>query len=186
MPLTALIEAPTIEQLALLVAGDADRDSLVLIRDGGDLPALFLVHDGDGETMLYRNLALRLNDEHAVYGLQPYVLAERADGRHPYRRDGRLPHPQDTLDPAAGTVSGGECGAGGVIAFEIALQLKRQGENAALVAVIDAADVAATRKNLRMAGQRLSRLSVCDKPEQRARFDRRIMTGGQKGPEQSK
>ena len=38
---------------------------------GRDRPPLFLVHDGDGETMLYRNLALRLNADHAVYGLQP-------------------------------------------------------------------------------------------------------------------
>ena len=60
LPLTSLIEASTIEQLARLVVGAADQDSLVLIRKGRNRPPLFLVHDGDGETMLYRNLALRL------------------------------------------------------------------------------------------------------------------------------
>ena len=71
LPLTALIEAPTVEQLARLIAGVEGQDSLVLIRDGGGKPPLFLVHDGDGETMLYRNLALLLKPDHAVYGLQP-------------------------------------------------------------------------------------------------------------------
>ncbi len=72
LPLTSLIEAPTIEQLARLVVGKAGQDSLVLIREGRNRLPLFLVHDGDGETMLYRNLALRLKTDRAVYGLQPY------------------------------------------------------------------------------------------------------------------
>ncbi len=38
MPLTSLIEAPTIEALARLVAGGSERDSLVKLRDGGDRP----------------------------------------------------------------------------------------------------------------------------------------------------
>ena len=61
LPLTSLIEASTIGQLAQLLAGAAGSDTLVLIRDGEGGPPLFLVHDGDGETMLYRNLALRLS-----------------------------------------------------------------------------------------------------------------------------
>jgi FkbH-like protein len=176
LPLTAIIEAPTIEQLAPLVAGDADRDSLVLIRDGGDLPALFLVHDGDGETMLYRNLALRLNDEHAVYGLQPHALPNVPMA---HTRIGEMAahhiRKMRSIQPRGPYLVGGMC-AGGVIAFEIALQLQRQAENVALVAVIDAADAAATRKNWRMAGQRLRRLSSVISQDQRARFDRRILT----------
>src|SRR6185437_10887425 len=46
MPLTSLIEAPTIEELARLIVGGVERDSLVLIRDGSGRPPLFLVHDG--------------------------------------------------------------------------------------------------------------------------------------------
>ena len=71
LALTALIEAPTIEQLVRFVTGSELLDSLVLIREGGNKPPLFLVHDGDGETMLYRNLAVLLRKDHAVYGLQP-------------------------------------------------------------------------------------------------------------------
>ncbi len=107
LPLTSLIEAPTIEQLARSVAGEADRDSLVLIRGGGGGPPLFLVHDGDGETMLYRNLALRLKSDHAVYGLQPCSPSRRAHGPQPDYRYGRLSHRQDPLGPAPRPLSPG-------------------------------------------------------------------------------
>jgi len=52
-------------------ADDPERNTLVLIRKGGFEPPLFLVHDGEGETMLYLNLARRLRNDRAVYGLQP-------------------------------------------------------------------------------------------------------------------
>ncbi len=71
LPLGTLITAPTISQLAGRVAGTAVGDSLVLIRDGAGQPPLFLVHDGDGDTLLYLNLAMHLKAERAVYGLQP-------------------------------------------------------------------------------------------------------------------
>ena len=73
LPLSSLLDASTVEQLARLVAGAASQDSLVLIRAGeGQRPPLFLVHDGDGETMVYRSLAMNLKPDHAVYGLQPH------------------------------------------------------------------------------------------------------------------
>lgn len=157
MPLTSLLEAPTIEALARLVADDAERDTLVKIRDGGGRPPLFLVHDGDGETMLYRNLALRLDASHAVYGLQPYAMdgvpmahtriAEMA-AYHVARVRSVQPHGPYLL--------GGMC-AGGVIAFEMALQLQAQGERVALLALLDAADPQAVPRAWRVAGQRLQR-----------------------------
>ena len=157
LPLTSLIEAPTIEQLARSVAGEADRDSLVLIRGGGGGTPLFLVHDGDGETMLYRNLALRLKSDHAVYGLQPCS-----------RRGVSMAHSRITdmaayhigkirsVQPQGPYLLGGMC-AGGVIAFEMARQLQAQGEKVAMVALLDAADVEAPLKAWRIAGQRLQR-----------------------------
>ena len=49
--------------------------------------------------------------------------------------------------------------AGGVLAFEIARQLQIQGQKVALVAIIDAADVAAPKRIGRIAGQRLGSFS---------------------------
>ena len=175
LPLTSLITAPTIEQLARLVAGGANRDSLVLIRNGGDMPPLFLVHDGDGETMLYRNLALRLNHAHSVYGLQPYSLPN-VPIAHTQIEDMAAHHiaKMRSIQPQGPYLVGGMC-AGGVIAFEIGLQLERQGETVALVAVIDAADVAATPKAWRMARQRFRNFSSVINQDRSVRIDRRAM-----------
>lgn len=161
MPLTSLIEAPTVEQLARLVAGGAERDSLVLIRPGaGDgRPPLFLVHDGDGETMLYRNLALRLDPGHAVYGLQPYGLDGLAMA-HTRIDEMAAYHIRKirSIQPHGPYLLGGMC-AGGVIAFEVARQLQAQGESVALVALLDAADPAEPTRAWRATGNRLRRFS---------------------------
>ncbi len=157
LPLTALIEAPTVEALARLLAGGVERDSLVLIRDGEGRPPLFLVHDGDGETMLYRNLALRLDAGHAVYGLQPYSLdgVPMAHTRIPEMAAYHIGKIR-AIQPRGPYLLGGMC-AGGVIAFEVARQLQAQGEHVALVALLDAADPTAPPKAWRLAGQRLQR-----------------------------
>lgn len=174
LPLTALLEAPTIEQLAHLIEGSTATDSLVLIRKGGSKPVVFLVHDGDGETMLYRNLAYRLDPQHPVYGLQPYsqgdspILHSRIEEMAAYHIT-----KMRTVQPQGPYLVGGMC-AGGVIAFEIARQLQQQGESVALVGLIDAADVAAPLKVGRIANARLQRFSslfgedASLKPHQRA------------------
>jgi FkbH-like protein len=175
LPLTSLIEAPTVEQLARLVDGAANQDSLVLIREGTDRPPLFLVHDGDGETMLYRNLALRLNTEHAVYGLQPHSRPEVPMAH--VRVAEMAAHHIDkirSVQPRGPYLIGGMC-AGGVIAFEIALQLQIAAEKVALVALIDAADVKATFKPWRFASQRIRGFTSALRQDRVIRFDRRVL-----------
>jgi FkbH-like protein len=174
LPLTALIEASTVERLAQVLTEARDRDSLVMIRDGnGELP-LFLVHDGDGETMLYRNLALRLKPEHAVFGLQP---RSRADSPLVQTRiTDMAAHHIDrirSVQPKGPYLLGGMC-AGGVIAFEIARQLQRAGDKVALVALLDAADVAAQLRSWRFAAQRLHSFSTILHQDKSIRLDRRM------------
>jgi FkbH-like protein len=176
LPLTSLIEASTIEQLSRLVGNTVDRDSLILIRDGGGWPPLFLVHDGDGETMLYRSLALCLGADHAVYGLQPH---SRSDAPMAHTRIGEMAayhiDKMRSVQPQGPYLVGGMC-AGGVIAFEIALQLQSQGAKVALVALIDAADVKASLKTWRFATQRIRSFSSAMSQNQPARLDRRILS----------
>ena len=150
IPLTSVIEAPTIEQLAQLLSIDGPRDSLVLIRDGQGRAPVFLIHDGDGETMLYRNLALHLHRGHAVYGLQPYS-AEGLPMVHTRIPEMAAYHIAKirSVQPRGPYLLGGMC-AGGVIAFEVAKQLREQGEQVALVAILDAADPAAAPKTWRL------------------------------------
>ncbi len=168
-PLTTLIEAPTVEQLAKLITGTSSpRDSLVLIRDGGSKPPLFLVHDGDGETMLYRNLAYRLDPAHKVYGIQPYaqescpILHTRIPEMAAYYIE-RI----RSIQPKGPYLLGGMC-AGGVIAFEMARQLQSQGEAVGMVALIDAADVEAPKQVGRITSHRLKQFSSIFAQEQKA------------------
>jgi thioesterase domain-containing protein/acyl carrier protein len=157
--LSALVEAPTVARLAQLIQGRAPRDSMVLIRAGeGGLP-VFLVHDGDGETLLYRNLALRLDRRHAVFGLNPRALPG-VPMAHTRIRDMAAYHIEKirSAQPHGPYVLGGMC-AGGVIAFEMALQLQAQRERVAMIALLDAADPAAALKPWRSAKDRLGRMA---------------------------
>ena len=175
LPLTALIEAPTIELLARFVAEGEFRDSLVLIREGDNGPPLFLVHDGDGEIMLYRNLAILLKKDHAVYGLQP-DLRQNIPLAQTRIADMAAHHIDKirSIQPHGPYLLGGMC-AGGVIAYEIARQLQCRGETVAMVALLDAADVAASLKTWQFASQRIRSFSEALHPERPVPFYRSVL-----------
>jgi FkbH-like protein len=142
LPMTTILDAPTIEQLVARIAGKSttqNRQTLKLLKPG-EHPALFLIHDGDGETLLYRNLAQRMPEEFAVYGIEPH-----GTDRFPILHT-RIPemaaHYVQQIQRVQGEgpyFLGGMC-AGGTIAFEMALQLQAQGQAVGFVALLDSAD----------------------------------------------
>jgi acyl transferase domain-containing protein/thioesterase domain-containing protein len=200
LALTALMEAPTVESLALLIdpegsaaagalepicpaiaptpmpaiaapvvaaiaavaaprePGQANR-ALVTIRKGtGARQPLYFVHDGLGETLLYRSLAHQLDGGPTVYGLQP---AQRADGSYIHTRivDMAAAHLRQVRaqQPHGPYFLAGLC-AGGVIAMEMAWQLQQAGETVAFVGIMDAADVKAAEIPWRGAKLRWQRI----------------------------
>lgn len=171
LALAALLDTATVENLARIVdpngapaeaaqAATADaRHEVVTIRSGGDSTPIFFVHDGLGETLLYRGLALRLDTAHSVYGIEPRRNA--ADGFAHTRIDEMaadyVARIRD-VQPHGPYLIAGLC-AGGVIAFEMARQLQDQGERVAFVGVIDAADVAAAKRSFYVTRLRLARLA---------------------------
>jgi FkbH-like protein len=158
LPLTTIVEAPTIR----LFAQRADQgavampNGLVTLRKAGDR-RLFLVHDGDGETLLYRNLANRLPASMSVFGIQPerrariplahLSIEEMAES---YVRTVRAEQ------PAGPYLLGGMC-AGGLIAFEMARQLQACGAAVERVLMMDSAMPHAPRRDI-VTAQRSSRL----------------------------
>lgn len=165
LPLSTLVSAPTIAQLAETLAPATQTDqpsaqkSIVLLKQGQGKPPLFLIHDGDGETLLYRTLANRLDPAIPVYGVQPYrcdqhpILHTRiADIVDYYIQQIRQVQPQGPY------FLGGLC-SGGIITFEIARQLQIQGHDLGMVAILDAADVEATMRPGYISRERLDSFS---------------------------
>jgi FkbH-like protein len=176
LPLTSLIEAPTIAKLARLTAGLQGSDSLVPIRQGASKPPLFLVHDGVGETMLYRNLAMLLKADRPVFGLQPHARQD-VPIAHTRITDMAAYHIKriQSIQPEGPYLIGGMC-AGGVIAFEIASQLQRQGQEVAMLAVIDGADPAALPMPWRSVNSRARGFLSIFHQNEAVRFDRRVFS----------
>lgn len=149
LPLTSLLEAPTIEELARLIDAKDSRAQakpgqvngvIQLNRSPGVTPPLFLIHPGGGDVLLYRNLAQRLQPTTTVYAIKPYsrngypiVHTQIPEMAAYYIEQMRA------IQPDGPYWLGGFC-VGGVIAFEMALQLQRQGVAVPSVTLINAID----------------------------------------------
>ena len=137
---TALLRAPTIEQLAVLLRGEQEVPrwtSLVPIQTGGSRPPLFCMHAGGGTVLYYHDLARGLGPDQPVYGLQPQGLyggmpphAEVEEMAAHYISEIRTVQPQGPYFLA------GFC-FGGVLAFAMTQQLRREGAEVALLASFD-------------------------------------------------
>jgi FkbH-like protein len=167
MPLTAILEHPTVRSLALAIDAQqiagSDRgpgsEVLVELKPGGERH-FFLIHDGDGETLLYRNLARRMPEHVSVFGIEPRRLTgvplahtRIEDMAKFYINEMRNRQPRGPY------LLGGLC-AGGVIAYEMASQLKSAGEAVQLVALFDAAKPRARKRVGRISKQRAKRLEA--------------------------
>jgi FkbH-like protein len=167
LPLTTILEYPSVRALALAIdaqgtAGSdrgAGSEVLVELKPGGERH-FFLIHDGDGETLLYRNLARRMPDHVSVFGIEPRRLTgvplahtRIEDMAKFYINEMRNKQPRGPY------LLGGLC-AGGVIAYEMASQLKSAGETVQLVALLDAAKPRARKRVGQISKQRVRRLEA--------------------------
>ena len=147
LPLATLLQAGTIESLAQRLRSDgweAPWSPLIPIQPNGTKRPLFWVHGVGGNVLNYRPLAMRLGPDQPFYGLQARGM------------DGKLP-PLATIEEMAavylaeirkvqprGPYHLGGASFGGVVAYEMAQQLRAAGDEAAFVALLDtsAVDVA--------------------------------------------
>lgn len=157
LALNDLVRDLPLQDFALLVQPLGLQDSLVQIREGRGVP-VFFVHDGVGETLLYRNLAMLLDPVHPVYVLQPYS-SDNFPILHTRISDMARYHLQmiQRVQPHGSYLLSGLC-AGGVIAHEIAIQLQKQGEAIAMLGLMDAADRTVERRFALVTKNRWERL----------------------------
>jgi amino acid adenylation domain-containing protein len=143
LPLATLFPLPTIEKLAAALhqqGWEPNWSPIVAIQSHGSRPPFFCVHGGFGGVLFYGQLARCLGAEQPLYGLQ----AEGLDGgpiKHTtipsmatyYLSEMRRVQPH-------GPYFFGGYSFGGVVAFEMAHQLRAAGEEVALLVLFDSLD----------------------------------------------
>ncbi|MBT8446087.1 MAG: hypothetical protein KJO38_02995, partial [Gammaproteobacteria bacterium] len=138
LPLTVLLERPTIARLAeLFESGDAAPfRSLVPVRAAGEGTPLICVHAGGEPILFYRHLA-RVLGAGPVYGLQPPGLD---DNEAPLRSIGALAaryvDELRAVQPEGPYVLLGYC-IGATVCLEMARRLERDGQRVARMFVLD-------------------------------------------------
>jgi amino acid adenylation domain-containing protein len=139
LPLAALLQAPTVEQLAAVLQDDFSShwSSLVAIQPEGSKPPFFCVHGVGGNVVGFHELARHMKPDYPFYGLQSQGL------------DGKRPLPTRIEDMAAhyleeirtvqveGPYHLGGFSFGGVVAYEMARQLLSRGEDVGLLVLFD-------------------------------------------------
>jgi aspartate racemase len=140
LPLAALLQAPTIEQLAKLLKHDeagAAFSLMVPLQAEGSKPPFFCVHGVGGNVVGFRDLAKHLGNDQPFYGIQPQGL----DGKQPcltsvpemaesYIKEIKRVQPH-------GPYHIGGYSFGGLVAYEMAQILHARGEEVAFLALFD-------------------------------------------------
>lgn len=139
LSLSVLLRANTIEQLAAVIREDLapSWSPLVELQKGSSKQALFCIHGGGFNVLIYRHLTLHLDPDFTVYGLQARgldndrPLADRLEEiATDYLQEIRRVQPEGPY-LLAGLSSGGH------IALEMAQQLQATGQTVALLAMFD-------------------------------------------------
>jgi amino acid adenylation domain-containing protein len=140
LPLAMLFQFPTIEQLATaLREGRWSQlwSSLVPIQPAGSRPPFFCIHGIGGNVIGFRELGRRMGPDYPFYGLQSQGL----DGSHPCHKsiEDMAAHYLDeihTVQPQGPYLVGG-FSFGGLVAYEIAQQLRERREEVGLLVLFD-------------------------------------------------
>ena len=131
LPVATLLQAPTIEKLAAKLEAKErrrNRSLLVAIQPHGSRPPFFVVHGLAGDVMFYRELAQHLGRDQPLYAIQ----SEGSDGGSIRYRSiatiaGYYVNEIRRVQPCGPYYLGGYC-IGGLVAFEMARQVRLAGE----------------------------------------------------------
>ena len=141
LPLAALFQAPTIEELANFLRQASQSESaecsLIPLHPDGSKPPLFLVPPAGTTVVNLGRLVRHLKPDQPVYGLEPLGM----DGKqfpHTDLKEMAAHYIQEIqkLQPQGPYFIAGRC-FGGVVVFEMAQQLWKQGQTVALLGILD-------------------------------------------------
>ena len=145
---TLLWECPTIQDLAahlsqtataaeVPAAAAAPPRSLVTIQSAGALPPLYMVHEVSGTVLSYRLLSNYLGEDQPLYGFRSPWASEEAASIPSIEQLAAF-YVEELRAHQAGPYFLGGYSMGGVVAYEMARQLRAQGEQIALLLLLDA------------------------------------------------
>ena len=142
LSLAMLLQTPTVEQLAAVLQQQPGKDadalrSLVPLQVGDSKPPLFLIPPGATTVLHYAPLLHYLDSDQSVYGLE-YLGMDGKDFPHTCVEDMATHYIKEmqTLQPEGPYFLVGRC-FGGIVAFEVAQQLWAQGQQVALLGILD-------------------------------------------------
>lgn len=134
---STLFYAPTIEQLAQILTGEAREPSLhslIPIQPSGSRPPLFAIH-----LLEFRDLSRHLGQEQPIYGLR-FGIGAKSEARSTLPKLEKLAaHYIDELriqQPEGPYFLMGHS-TGGILAYEMAVQLTEAGQEVGMVALFD-------------------------------------------------
>lgn len=140
LPLATLFEHPTIEKLAKVIDEGIDPlqwDCVIPIRASGSKPPLFIVHGALLDILYVRNLLPYLDPDQPLYGVQGMGLSGKTTVAHTVEEiaghyvSQLIGHTPSTTVALAGYSSGG------VIAYEMARQLRNRGKTVVFLGFFD-------------------------------------------------
>jgi amino acid adenylation domain-containing protein len=140
LPLSTLFQAPSVEKLAPLIRAEGwtpNWTSFVPIQPEGSKPAFYCVHPVGGNILAYRDLARCLGSDQPVYGIQPQGLDGK--GRPYFHIEDMAAHyiaDLRNLQPQGPYCLGG-LSFGGIVAYEMAQQLRAAGQEVRVLALFD-------------------------------------------------
>ena len=145
MPLSVLFAAPTVARMAEHIAAvnepgrSQSSPVLVNIQPHGSWPPFFCVHAVGGQVTSYGELSRELGDEQPFYGLQSPPANYFSESDVSIEQMATLYNQQIRSVQPVGPYLLSGWSMGGLVAWEMAQQLRKEGEIISLLALIDTA-----------------------------------------------
>ncbi|BDA68765.1 hypothetical protein CAL7716_029310 [Calothrix sp. PCC 7716] len=140
LPLSTLFENPTIEKLTTIVSQpfrESSSSPLVAINSSGDKIPFFCIHGAGGNISPYFNISRRLGEDYPFYALEDTLEQNKPEIISVEETASRYLQEIRKVQPDGLYLLGGHC-YGGVLAFEMAQQLQKEGDTVGLLVIIDA------------------------------------------------
>lgn len=140
LPLATLLQHSTIHQLAILIDQKMPNlfgSSLIPIKPSGQNPPLFLVHGGGLHVLMYQTLSAHMDAAQPIYALQAKGLNGEAEPLN--RIEDMAKHYIEEIQKISpdGPYALAGYSFGGLIAFEMAKQLRATGKEILMLGVFD-------------------------------------------------